>query len=303
MALALGVPSGFFLSRGSQFGLAEEGFHFRRLRMSRKLDRDRVVAQLALVAELVGVLEQYIELPPVSVPVLAPTGPTMETIESAASVCREEFALGLGPISSMVTLLENRGCVVTRLRADTSSIDAFSGWIRSRPYIVLASDKSDTARSRFDAAHELGHLVLHPDADPASPRQEAEAHRFASAFLIPRSRVHVEFPNSLDWPALLQLKVRWRVSLQALMRRALDAGKISNETYRRGLVHVSQRGWRRIEPGDVGPAEEPTLLRRALDLAADTHGLNIDDLGATLSLHPSDLSPLLGDSSSLLMAG
>lgn len=37
-------------------------------------------------------------------------------------------------------------------------------------------DKSDDkARSRFDAAHELGHLLLHHDAEPGSKVIENQA--------------------------------------------------------------------------------------------------------------------------------
>jgi len=36
-------------------------------------------------------------------------------------------------------------------------------------------------RSRFDAAHELGHLILHRHTGSAHPRAESEADAFASA--------------------------------------------------------------------------------------------------------------------------
>lgn len=53
-------------------------------------------------------------------------------------------------------------------------IDAFSLWRDDRPYIFLNTSKS-AERSRFDAAHELGHLVLHrqgtPRADKLRKRQ------------------------------------------------------------------------------------------------------------------------------------
>ncbi len=62
--------------------------------------------------------------------------------------------------------------------------------------MFLSTDKSGE-RGRFDAAHELGHLVLHGEhEDPRRedeisqrPCAEAEANRFAAAFLMPRSSV------------------------------------------------------------------------------------------------------------------
>ncbi|NTZ43826.1 ImmA/IrrE family metallo-endopeptidase [Altererythrobacter sp. SALINAS58] len=40
-------------------------------------------------------------------------------------------------------------------------VEAFSFWSGFRPFVFLDSDKTSGARERFDAAHELGHLVLH----------------------------------------------------------------------------------------------------------------------------------------------
>ncbi|MEK2654790.1 ImmA/IrrE family metallo-endopeptidase [Pseudomonas aeruginosa] len=44
---------------------------------------------------------------------------------------------------------------------ETSQVNAFSCWRRGvTPFVFLNTQKSAEA-SRFDAAHELGHLVLH----------------------------------------------------------------------------------------------------------------------------------------------
>jgi Zn-dependent peptidase ImmA (M78 family) len=56
-----------------------------------------------------------------------------------------------------------RCLVVIRLPLDTADVDAFSLPFHDRPVVVLGTDKNDRARSRFDAAHELGHLVAHGD--------------------------------------------------------------------------------------------------------------------------------------------
>ncbi len=42
-------------------------------------------------------------------------------------------------------------------------IDAFSVWYDAKPYIFLSSDKGSNVRTRFDMAHELGHLIMHAD--------------------------------------------------------------------------------------------------------------------------------------------
>ncbi|WP_397351632.1 ImmA/IrrE family metallo-endopeptidase [Paenibacillus larvae] len=53
--------------------------------------------------------------------------------------------------------------IIVSLRAPSSSykIDACSIWEPDeRPYVLLSNDKT-SSRSRFDIAHELGHLILH----------------------------------------------------------------------------------------------------------------------------------------------
>jgi Zn-dependent peptidase ImmA (M78 family) len=133
---------------------------------------------------------------------------------------------------------------------------------------VLANDKLDAARSRFDAAHELGHLVMHHDAEPGRQVVERQAQRFAAAFLMPAEAIGREFPSRMSWPVFLGLKLRWRVSLQALLYRARGLGALSVDAYKRAQVQLSARWGRAQEPGDLGPPEQLMVLQRALDLMA-----------------------------------
>src|SRR3546814_6566541 len=48
---------------------------------------------------------------------------------------------------------------------DTKNVDAFSCWRNGQPFVFLNTFKS-AERSRFDAAHELAHLVLHRHGGP-----------------------------------------------------------------------------------------------------------------------------------------
>ena len=71
------------------------------------------------------------------------------------------------------------------LASDCRSVDAFSLYRDGRPFIFLNTAMSGE-RQRFDTAHELGHLVLHADADVAHGRdKEQEANRFAASLLMP----------------------------------------------------------------------------------------------------------------------
>lgn len=150
-----------------------------------------------------------------------------------------------------------------------------STWLEARPVVVLSSNKDDAARGRFDAPHELGHLVMHHDAEPGRHVVEKQAHRFAAAFMMPAEAIADEFPARMSWPEYFKLKERWRVSLQALLYRARSLGALSPGAYRRAQIRISRQGWRDAEPISIGDPEQPALMRRALGLMRSE--LSIDE--------------------------
>ena len=92
----------------------------------------------------------------------------------------------------MVSLLENKGVLVCRLVIPDEKAEAFSFWNGNKALVFLSSEKTSCSRARFDAAHELGHLILHrwaglEDLEDKKilKRIEHEANLFAGAFLLP----------------------------------------------------------------------------------------------------------------------
>lgn len=287
LGLALMVPPGYFAAGRPLFLLADEDAHFRSLRSTSKRDRTRARAQVERLAEVVQALEQRVRLPMVDLPELHEGC----SAEDAARITRTSWGLGVGPLRTVVGVLERRGVVVARLPSATAEVDAFSAWVGQRPYVVLASNKSAADRSRFDAAHELGHLLLHPDARPGDAAVEREAHRFAAEFLIPAVSIEAELPVRLDWPAYAALKLRWGTSIAMLIRRARDVGLISDASYRRAMVEIGRRGWRSDEPVSLGVPEAPELLGRAMALLQARRDFTVDDLASELALGTEGLLP------------
>lgn len=187
-----------------------------------------------------------------------PTLPVRDTddeveAELAAAELRRRWGLGGGRIQHVVRLLELRGAIVVRPAVGTTDVDAISTSVRGRPIIVLAADKQEAGRSCMDASHELGHLVMHHDAEPGRQLVERQARRFASAFLLPTDSMLAELPRQLDWDGYLSLKARWGVSMAALLHRAKKLGVLSPHAYQRAQTQLSARGWRVHEPGAVVP--------------------------------------------------
>ena len=169
-----------------------------------------------------------------------------------------------GPIVDVVELLESHGVIAIRLPLNSADVDAFSLPFPDHPVVVLGSDKGDRARSRFDAAHELGHLVMHGEHIWGLPEVEKQAHIFAAAFLMPSGEIQSELPDRGDWPVLFPLKQEWQVSLAALLMRAKTLAVLSESNYLAAVKTASARGWRRLEPSPLGAPEQPTQLRMIL---------------------------------------
>lgn len=289
LALALGLPVGFFAADRPLGQAPTTAAHFRSLRATTQQERDRAFTHALLTWELVGVLERDVRLPAFDLPTdlsVQADEPTSDAA-GAAQRTREYLGIGSGPIPNVVRLLESRGVACTRLPAQTRRVFAFSCAFPGRPVVVLATERGGLAASRFDAAHELGHLVMHHDEEPASHPVERQAHAFAAEFLAPAHEIADELPRRADWSAYLKLKREWGMSIQALLYRARTLGVMSEHVYRRAVTELNARGWRQHEPGDDLLAEAPLLLRRALEVAGE-RGVGVDDV-ATAARLPTEL--------------
>lgn len=287
IALTLGLAPGFF-ARPLTCEIPEDEAHFRRLRGTSKRDRDEARARVEILADFVEALERRVQLPQPQVPMLE----SGVTPEEAADATRRAWGLGDGPIGNVVGLLERKGVIVARLEVSSDDVDAFSCWVGGRPYVLLTSNKNAPDRSRFDAAHELGHLVLHQDAQPGNASAEQEAHRFAAEFLMPAAVIRAELPTRLNWRRYLELKLRWGTSLAALVRRAKDVRVISDSACQRAMIELGRRGWRREEPGVLLAPETPELIGRALTLLEQERRIVLEDFAAELQLPVGDLRAL-----------
>ncbi|MGK5531611.1 ImmA/IrrE family metallo-endopeptidase [Streptomyces sp. URMC 129] len=196
--------------------------------------------------------------------------------EQAAKRLRKQWGIERGPVGHLVRAAENHGVLIIFSPPQTVAVDAYS-FMGERPTVVLNPAKWDYYRQRFDVAHELGHLVMHLDAEPGGKVVEAQAHRFAAEFLMPGDQIADLLPGKADYRKLASLKEEWGVSMQALLYRARALGVMGDVTYRNALAYMSSKGWRRREPGPMPPMEQPSLFPRAVEILRDV-GIGEDDL-------------------------
>ena len=213
-----GQPPSFFVSARSRSGSGIAPF-WRALKRVELHHRKRIARRLEWVSDIVAYLDQFIDLPELSLPpvefdLTAEASEQIEQIERAADALREHWSLGRGPVRDLSAILELHGFIVIRERVDCQDMDAVSCWQAGRPYILYSSEVTSGPRVGYNLSHELGHMLLHSSVELTSINIndiEAHANRFASALLLPQDTFSSEVLGT-SLHHFLFLKEKWGVS-------------------------------------------------------------------------------------------
>lgn len=304
LANVLNLPISYFLKSTPKHGSAP--IFFRSMASSTQALRRRARARLRWGQDITLILQEWVDLPALDVPVLEVSDhrDIRDTdIEKMANECRTRWGLGLGPISDVLLVLENAGICVIKEEVGSAQMDGLSNWsvADGRAYMLIAKDKETCVRSRMDAAHELGHLVLHRHLKEKNLTEigafkeiERQAFAFAGAFLLPSESFSSEvWSPSLN--AFVALKERWRASIGAMIMRCATLYMMDDEYQRRLWKHYSARGWRKNEPlDDVLVPESPRLLARSVKLLIEERIRSRRDLLEDFRLSAADVESLCG---------
>ena len=280
----LGFPLEFFYGDDLEEPNLDTG-SFRSMSKMTASQRDMALSQAAIGIYLSEWFGNHFDLPVADLPDLS----REPNPEAAAEALRRKWSLGVLSIRNMIHLLEAKGGRVFSLAVDAREVDAFSMWKGATPFVFLNTYKS-SEHSRFDAAHELGHLVLHKHGPPRGLEAEKEANKFASAFLMPRGSVIANKPRFPTYESLVKLKKAWTVSVSALAYRLHELGLVSDWQYRGLAVQIAKRG-RATEP-DEAPRETSLILPQMLSSLYED-GLTRAQIARDLAIPTSELEQLL----------
>lgn len=247
--------------------------------------RDQALSSGELALELAAWLDSRFDLPKVAVPRYRGIDP-----ETASVAVRNEWGLGERPIRNMIHLLESKGVRVFSLAEETRDIDAFSLWEDGVPYVFLNTMKS-AEHSRMDAAHELGHLVLHSQHEDFRRNEEHEANLFGGSFLMSRGSVVADAPRGGRLLDLIEAKQRWGVSLSALAYRMHEVGLLSDWHYHSVFVEISRMGYRVSEPNGI-EHESSSVLAKMFKMLRD-QGIRRADVARALDLPSQELQKMV----------
>ena len=286
LALALAYPSAFFFG-DEPTRPDQQAASFRSLTAMSARERDAALSSGALAYMVSDWIDARFNLPPAQ---LIDASQERDAA-SAARALRQHWGLGEQPVGDMIRLMEAKGIRVFSLAENTRNVDAFSCWRDEVPYVFLNTWKT-AERSRFDAAHELGHLVLHRHGGPHQGKPaEFEAQMFAASFLMPEPDIRAKIPRPISLDAIVIAKRRWGVSASALAYRLHKLGILTDWLYRGMVIEMGRRGFRSEEPNGL-PRERSVLLKQVLtDLWHD--GISRSHIAAELNIPTDELENLV----------
>ena len=258
LAEVLGYPVDFFFGESYE-ELKADAASFRSLSTMSAAQREAALTAGQIAFSLIKWINQRFDLPLPDLPNLREDDPI-----SSAGAVRNYWGIGSKPIPKIITLFEAKGIRIFSLAEKNKNVDAFSCWKNDIPYIFLNTFKS-SERTRFDAAHELGHLLMHRHTPAGNMDGEREADMFAAAFLIPQDDLISHMPRVYSLKQLVEKKERWGVSVAALARTAFNNGLVSDWHYRELCKQMSMLGYRTAEPCERD-REKSAVWQKVLEL-------------------------------------
>jgi Zn-dependent peptidase ImmA (M78 family)/DNA-binding XRE family transcriptional regulator len=198
-------------------------------------------------------------------------------IAEASALCRKELRLkSTEPIHDICGLLEHAGVKVCSIPMASDSFFGLSvGEEDGGPAVVVnVWERISVERRIFSAAHELGHIMLHPDAfdvtkSEESKEEEQEADFFAGHFLMPKEGFRLEWNEAAGLhfvDRVFKVKRIFRVSYKTVLLRLIEEGVADKSIWIKFNIAYQRRFNRKLafkeEPMGIDPAAEPFGMDR-----------------------------------------
>ena len=209
-------------------------------------------------------------------------------ISTVAEIARSKLGFRDDTNDDLMFLVEKSGIFIFE-KAIGEEIDAYSLWTNSdRPFIILGNMKRSSVRRNFDIAHELGHLLLHykvefTNLDTKEHKNiENEANLFAGAFLLPKKSFlqDMETVSRVTNPdAYLNLKKKWKTSLQVLGYRAANLGILDSKNHRNFYAALHRKDYLKREPLDESLSiQRPHKIKSIIDLVTKKELIDLREM-------------------------
>jgi Zn-dependent peptidase ImmA (M78 family)/transcriptional regulator with XRE-family HTH domain len=265
MSKAMGIPAHFFYSQDIRRSVFNSFYRKRKSVAQKPLMQfnARVCFRQAQVDRLMDKVEMENEPIPRFDPEDYPGG-----FRQVAAALRQLFKLPPGPVKKLIQPMEDAGVVIIMENFGVPKLDGVSTFSNKRVPIIFLNIQAPPSRRRFSLAHEIAHTALHRHL---TPDVDEQADSLAAEFLMPESEITNDLEyDRLSLERLADLKLKWRVSMAALLFRAKTLGIIDARKYSYLWAKMSGAGYRIREPheeflDDERPSLERELIRYHLE--------------------------------------
>ncbi len=196
-----------------------------------------------------------------------------DAIDEFAADVRAAAEVNAPHVPNVTRAAERLGCIVLPMAGELGKHLGMSMYVDGTPVVRVARPAAHLPgdRQRFTTAHELGHLSMHAASPPPDTAAEAkdierQAHRFASAFLLPAEPFLGDLEamgGRVTLTTLSKLKAKWGVAIKAMVVRLRQLHRIDADQARSLYKQISARGWNKNEPVEV-VSEEAVWLSQAM---------------------------------------
>lgn len=294
IAEKLGLPPSFFSSDDNLELIHSADIFYRSAARIKAEYRNANEAYILLAKKINFYFENQLILPKFIFPDLEIFEPDHSKYPSSvANNLRGFWGLGIQPINNIIALLELKGFRIFRLPFDLKEMDALSFFDEQsgNPFIFLNDFKS-FERQRFDAAHELGHMIMHKDDNAEYNRtKESEADQFASEFLMPHEGFINNLPRNLSIQSMIEYKKYWRVSLKAINYRCHKLRIMSDWNYKNNSIRINSFKYHINEP-DPTYGDQSLFYSKILKLLSSQPNFSLNKMLDEIGISKQDFNDL-----------
>ena len=152
-----------------------------------------------------------------------------QDVKRVVARIRQDWQLGLGPLSNIIDLLEFHGLRVIEIEAP-DEFDGMCIFVNDKPVIVLNRHYT-VERKRFTALHEFGHSVMRMSDSLSQKEREKLCNYFAGEMLLSSevlrrvfgTRINKVFLNEIG-----RLQTQFGISIDAIFHRLKDERILSD---------------------------------------------------------------------------
>ena len=158
---------------------------------------------------------------------------THSDVKRVVARIREDWHLGIGPLSNIIDMLEAHGLRVMEIEAH----DAFDGmciFVGEKKPVLVLNKHYTVERKRFNTLHEFGHSVMRMSDNLSLKEKENLCHYFAGEMLLSTEVLHQVFGTRINKVYLNEigrLQTQFGISIDAIFHRLKDERILSDSLH------------------------------------------------------------------------